>query len=497
MRLSQLLQPADLLDQPTDNDVDVAGLALDSRHVGPGFLFAALPGQHASGAQFVAEAVQRGAAVVLCGLDDKIPESSAQVLRVAQPRLTLARMAARFYGPQPKHVVAVTGTSGKSSVVEYVRQIWNHCGLNGASIGTLGAITAHQHDDTNLTTPDCITLHQQLQKLAAAGVQRVAIEASSHGLEMQRLHAVNIFTGAFTNLSRDHLDFHPTMEAYLAAKLRLFREIVPSGAPVVLNADIPEYQTLRSVCLSRGQRILSFGRQGHDICLKNMVADAKGLTLEWRVMGMNTQTRLNLVGDFQAWNVMTALALVMAEPRMPLPQILAFLPQLQAVPGRLQHVGEKSHAGGVAQVFVDYAHKPEALATVLKTLRPLVTGNGKLWVVFGCGGNRDKGKRPLMGRIATQLADKVVITDDNPRTEEPAAIRAEILAGCDDAHKVSEADNRRAAIEESIGQLGAGDILVIAGKGHETGQIVGDTELPFDDAAVAAECLAHTLRGAA
>ncbi|NDG05117.1 MAG: hypothetical protein EB121_07220 [Alphaproteobacteria bacterium] len=191
MRLSQLLQPADLLDQPTDNDVDVAGLALDSRHVGPGFLFAALPGQHASGAQFVAEAVQRGAAVVLCGLDDKIPESSAQVLRVAQPRLTLARMAARFYGPQPKHVVAVTGTSGKSSVVDYVRQIWNHCGLNGASIGTLGAITAHQHDDTNLTTPDCITLHQQLQKLAAAGVQRVAIEASSHGLEMQRLHAVN------------------------------------------------------------------------------------------------------------------------------------------------------------------------------------------------------------------------------------------------------------------------------------------------------------------
>jgi len=495
MRLSELVSSADLIDPPTFPDVEITGMALDSRAVLPGHLFAALPGGHASGTRHVPEAVQRGAAAVLTGEHEPVTVAVPCLLRAAHPRLALSRMAARFYTPVPRRIVAVTGTAGKSSVVQYVRRLWQSLGHAAASIGTLGVIAPNGTDRIQLTTPDSITLHAALQRLALEDVQRVAMEASSHGLDMFRLHNVPLAAAAFTNLSRDHLDYHRTMDHYLAAKLRLFREVLPVGAAAVLNADIPEYPMLRDVCRERGLRVITHGRQGREIVLMECAAGAAGLRLTLRILGAVATFTVPIVGGFQAQNILTAAGLVLAEDGVTADDLLAALPSLTAVPGRLQPVGEKRSEGGMARVFVDYAHKPGALESVLCALRPLVPRGGKLAVVFGCGGDRDTGKRPLMGEVAARLADRVIVTDDNPRGEDAAAIRREIVQGASGAPHVSEIGGRADAIAHAIAQLGDGDILVIAGKGHETGQIVGEETLPFDDVDVARRALSQAMRG--
>lgn len=494
MRLSQLVASIDLIEPSTSPDAEITGMALDSRAVLPGYLFAALPGGHASGTRHVAEAVQRGAAAVLTGEHEPL-NVAVPCLRAAHPRLALSRMAARFFAPAPRRIVAVTGTAGKSSVVQYVRQLWQSLGHAAASIGTLGVIAPGKTDRIQLTTPDSITLHAALQRLAQEDMQRVAMEASSHGLDMCRLHHVPLAAAAFTNLSRDHLDYHRTMDHYLAAKLRLFREILPEGAAAVLNADIPEYPVLRDVCRERGLRLIRFGRQGEEIALLECAAGGAGLHLTMRILGAVGTFTVPIVGGFQAQNIMAAAGLVLAEDGVTADELFGALPSLTAVPGRLQPAGEKRSEGGVGRVFVDYAHKPGALHSVLCALRPLVPRGGRLAVLFGCGGDRDAGKRPLMGEVAARLADRVIVTDDNPRGEDAAAIRGDIVQGTNGAPHVREVGGRSEAIARAIAELEPNDILVIAGKGHETGQIVGEETLPFDDVEVARRALSQAMRG--
>jgi UDP-N-acetylmuramoyl-L-alanyl-D-glutamate--2,6-diaminopimelate ligase len=355
-------------------------------------------------------------------------------------------------------------------------------GHQSASIGTLGLVTAAGTGYGALTTPDAITMHHLLDDCAGQGITHAVVEASSHGIELNRLDYVRLKAGGFTNFSRDHLDYHHTMEAYLAAKVRLFSELLPAGAAAVLNADIPEFAMLANTAKSRGLKIISYGRQGKDLRLIEAVADPRGQILRLEAFGKPVEALLPVIGGFQAWNALCAAGLVIGGGSAP-DAAVAALARVTGVPGRMQFVGMSQKGGAV---FVDYAHKQDALENVLQAMRPHVTAHkAKLGVVFGCGGNRDKGKRPIMGGIAQKQADWVIVTDDNPRHEEPDAIRAEILAGCADKTNVQEIGDRAKAIAEGIGKLNANDVLIIAGKGHEPGQIVGDKVLPFDDASTA------------
>ncbi|MBI3452688.1 MAG: UDP-N-acetylmuramoyl-L-alanyl-D-glutamate--2,6-diaminopimelate ligase [Rhodospirillales bacterium] len=463
-------------------DPAIAGIAADSRQVAPGYLFAALAGARTDGRRFVADALGRGAAAVLCDIS-AAAEMPANVPVVAadNPRRALALLAARFYGAQPRTIAAVTGTSGKTSVVAFTRQIWTMLGHKAASLGTLGLIAPHVVRYGSLTTPDPVALHKDLADLTAAGVGHVAMEASSHGLEQFRLDGVRVAAAVFTNLSRDHLDYHGTMDAYFAAKRRLFAEVMAPGGVAVLNADAPEYETLAQLCRQRGHRLVTFGRRGADIRLTELAPTAHGQKMVFTLDGRPVEIVLPLVAAFQAMNALAALGLVVgcnADPQ----QATAALAKLEGVPGRLQLVAVRRNG---AAIYVDYAHKPDALENVLTALRP--HARRQLVVVFGCGGDRDPGKRPMMGTIAARLADKTIVTDDNPRSEDPTKIRAQILAACPGA---SDIGARRAAIAAAIADLGAGDVLVIAGKGHERGQIVGDIVHPFDDAETAREIVA-------
>lgn len=468
----------------TAQELEIAGLTADSRQVAPGYLFAAIPGTRADGRAFIDQAVERGAVAVLAPSGTQLGSYGRPVLLIVdpEPRRRLAQMAARLYKRQPREIAAVTGTNGKTSVAVFVRQIWERLGRKAASLGTLGLIPPRADAPAALTTPDPVELHRCLDALAAEGVEALAMEASSHGLDQYRLDGVRLSAAAFTNLSRDHLDYHGTMEAYLAAKARLFGELLPAGKTAVLNADIPEFEELSRLCARRGHRVLTFGRQGRDLRLAGLRAEPAGLNLDLEIFGQGHTVGLPLAGAFQAHNLLAALGLVLAGGADPA-TVVATLPQLSGVPGRVEPVGA-TPAGG--QVYVDYAHTPDALATVLQAMRPHV--RGRLWVVFGAGGDRDPGKRPLMGEAAAAHADAVVVTDDNPRSENPAAIRAQILPGCPGATEVGE---RGAAIAFALARLGAGDVLVIAGKGHESGQIVGDTVLPFDDREVARAAIAR------
>lgn len=480
MKLSQIIESCQCNFAPLSPDLaqlDIVGLTADSRDVQPGFLFAALPGVKVDGARFVANAVSSGAVAVLVAADADLPDLSSKVaiLRSANPRRDLAVMSAQFFGVQPKTAVAVTGTSGKTSVVEFTRQIMAANGLQAASVGTIGVVKPDGGRYGSLTTPDPVSLHRSLAELEGEGVTNVAFEASSHGLDQHRLDGVKLTAGAFTNLGRDHLDYHPDVASYLAAKMRLFKELLQPGQTAVINADGASSREVAGIARDRGLKVFSVGRDGKDLVLEAVRRDGFAQVLRIGFGGSSLEVRLPLIGDYQVENALVASGLAIASGVEP-HRAIAALEALKGVPGRLEIVGEVR--GGL--VVVDYAHKPEALTAALEGVRSFVTG--KLICVFGCGGDRDKGKREIMGGLAAKGADVVVVTDDNPRSEDPSAIRSEIMRGCPDAREIGD---RRDAIEWAVGEAREGDVVLIAGKGHETGQIVGGEVLPFSDHEVA------------
>jgi len=473
MRLSSLMTDTGIASALTGADaIDIVRITADSRQASPGALFVALAGTKADGSKFIADAVAKGAVAVLAGETATIPEGLAvPVLRATEPRRALALIAARFYATQPETAVAVTGTSGKTSVAEFTRQLFAAAGHKAASLGTIGVVKPDGAVYGSLTTPDPVTLHETLAALAREGVTHLAFEASSHGLDQYRLDGVRIAAAAFTNLGRDHLDYHPTTEAYLAAKLRLFEELLPDGAPAVVNVDAPRAEDVVRVAKKRGLPLITVGAAGETVRLEKLDRDGFAQRLAIEHAGRTYDVRLPLIGTYQVANALVALGLALAvgeDPAVVIPALAA----LTGVKGRLDIVGERN--GGLA--VVDYAHKPEALEAALDGVRPFATG--KLICVFGCGGDRDRGKRPIMGAISVKRADVTIITDDNPRTEDPAAIRAEILAS---APSATEIGDRGEAIRTAVAMMQPGDVVLVAGKGHETGQIVGQRVLPFSD----------------
>jgi len=456
---------------------EIGGIAFDSRKVRPGDVFFALAGTKDDGLKHAGEALAKGAAAIVA--EREAPVAGAPFVRVADARAALAHAAARLHPGQPQTVVAVTGTSGKTSVAAFVRQIWRSQGIEAASLGTIGVVSRPMTVYGSLTTPDPVALHQTLERLAEAGVTHLALEASSHGLDQKRLDGVKFAAGAFTNLSRDHMDYHATVEDYLAAKLRLFRELLPDGAPAVVDADSAIAPRVIDVARARRLMVVSVGARGETIRLASVAQEGLGSALDLEFGGRRRRVKLPLPGDFQVSNALVAAGLCIATGSEA-DAVFKALQSLEGATGRLERVGETRGAA----VFVDYAHKPDALEKALAALRPYVTG--RLIVVFGCGGDRDAGKRPIMGEIATRSADVAIVTDDNPRSEDPAAIRAEILAA---APRAIEIGDRAEAIRAGVAILRQGDALLVAGKGHEIGQIVGDRTLPFSDADVARAAL--------
>lgn len=463
---------------PSAASLNITGLTPDSRLVQPGFLFIALKGAHVDGAGFIPGAKAAGAVAVLT--DSDVDGQGLVVLKSANAMRAMALMAAAFYGRQPAHMVAVTGTDGKTSTADFYRQFWHLMGERSASIGTLGFLGGDGEVllPGSYTTPYPVQLHEALAGLQGKGVEHVCMEASSHGLHQHRLDGVKLEAAGFTNLGRDHMDYHVTEEAYFEAKMRLFMELLPRGGTAVINQDDGHFRKVRSICDARGHKVIGFGKAGEQFRVVSLTPTPYGQIVEAELFGKAYRLEIGLVGAFQAMNILTALGLVVGSGR-DLEDALAVIPRLKGVPGRLEQV--VSLANGAA-AYIDYAHTPMALANILKTLRPHTAG--KLHVVFGCGGDRDTGKRPEMGRIADELADVVVVTDDNPRSEEPAVIRKAIMAA---ATRAKEVADRRQAIYGALKELASGDILVIAGKGHEKIQIVGDKAFPFDDAEVARE----------
>ncbi len=468
-------------------NVTVRGLAIDSRAVCEGGLFAALPGSRVHGGEFIGYALRMGAAAVLTDREgaelaaEALAESTAALVLAEDPRAALAGAAALWFGVQPEVMVAVTGTNGKTSVASFTRQIWMALGHEAANIGTTGIEGAFSAPLAH-TTPDPITLHRLLAEMAQAGVTHAAMEASSHGLDQRRLDGVGLRAAAFTNLSQDHLDYHHSMEAYLAAKAQLFSRVLPDDGVAVINMDGPEGAEILAIAEARGQGTLTIGRHAEaDLRILNQRFEAEGQILRFSYDGRVYQEHLPLIGGFQAENVLAAVGLVLA-CGAEMGEVAMQLARLEGVRGRMQLAGTRANG---APVFVDYAHTPAALAVSLQALRPHVMG--RLVVVFGAGGDRDRSKRPLMGKAAVENADVVYVTDDNPRSEDPAAIRAEILQACPDANEVGD---RAEAILRAVDALGPGDALLIAGKGHETGQIVADTVYPFDDVEQASVAIA-------
>ncbi len=453
--------------------MEITGLTADSRAVRPGFLFAALPGTQSDGRRYIADAVASGARAILASEGAECPDEMVAVLTSPDPRRALARMAAAFYTRQPETMVAVTGTNGKTSVASFTQQIWEKLGHSAASLGTLGLKLPDGTTRPSLTTPDPLALHADLAELAHQGVTHAAMEASSHGLDQRRLDGVQLRAAGFTNLSRDHLDYHGTLEAYLDAKARLFSELLPDDGIAVLNADAPEFARLSKE--ARG-KVVGYGRAAAELRISDAVPTADGIALDLVAFGTPHRLILPLVGAFQAWNVLCAAGLAIASGSDPA-QVAQALPSLSGVLGRMQRAGRLSSG---AAVYIDYAHTPDGLENVLRAARP--HADRRLVALIGCGGDRDRGKRPIMGDIATRLADTVIVTDDNPRSENPADIRAEIMVAAPGATEIGD---RAEAIRHGIGLLSGGDILIVAGKGHETGQTVGDRTLPFDDLLVA------------
>jgi UDP-N-acetylmuramoyl-L-alanyl-D-glutamate--2,6-diaminopimelate ligase len=467
----------DLADVASDSEV--TGFALDHRKVAAGSVFGAFRGAVSNGEDFIGQAVERGAVAVVAR--PEAPASKVPLLADAQPRRLFAQLAAKFYAPFPETVVAVTGTNGKTSTVEMTRQIWRMSGHRSASIGTLGVTTSDDQVKTGLTTPDIVTFLNNMAGLKRMGISHVAYEASSHGLDQHRAEGVPLAAAAFTNFSRDHLDYHETMHAYFEAKMRLFEELLPPGKPAVVWTDDAKSAEVIERCRKRRHQVMTVGRAGEVIRLIEQSPSALGQTLRVEHGGKQHRLALPLIGAYQAANVLTAAGLVLATGGR-WDETFSALQRVAPVRGRLERA-VISRAG--APVYIDYAHTPDALEAAIAALRPHV--EGRLITVFGAGGDRDQGKRPEMGRVAIELSDVVIVTDDNPRSEDPAVIRAAIMAGAPGA---TEVPGRREAIAEAIRIAREGDIVLVAGKGHETGQIIGDKVLPFDDALVARECAA-------
>ena len=462
-----------------NSDSEVTGFAIDHRKVAPGSVFGAFQGAMFNGEDFIGEAVDRGAVAVVARQEahaERVP-----LLKDTEPRRLFAELAAKFYAPFPETVVAVTGTNGKTSTVEMARQIWRMSGHRSASIGTLGVTTSDDQVSTGLTTPDIVTFLNNMAGLKRMGISHVAYEASSHGLDQHRCEGVPLAAAAFTNFSRDHLDYHGTMDSYFEAKMRLFEELLPPGKPAVIWTDDPRSGEVAERSRRRGHEILSVGRNGEAIRLVEQAPTALGQTLLLKHAGKSHRLALPLIGAYQASNVLTAAGLVLATGGK-WEATFAAMQRVAPVRGRLERA-VISRSG--VPVYVDYAHTPDALEAAIAALRPHI--EGRLITLFGAGGDRDQGKRPQMGAVATRLSDVVIVTDDNPRSEDPARIRAEVMAGAAGAIEVA---GRREAIAEAIRIAREGDIVLVAGKGHETGQIIGDKVLPFDDALVARECAA-------
>jgi UDP-N-acetylmuramoyl-L-alanyl-D-glutamate--2,6-diaminopimelate ligase len=466
-----------------DSDSEVTGFAIDHRKVARGSVFGAFRGAVFNGEDFIGQAVDRGAVAVVARAEAKVER--VPHLADPEPRRLFAELASKFYGPYPDTVVAVTGTNGKTSTVEMTRQIWRMSGHRSASIGTLGVTTSDDQVKTGLTTPDIVTFLHNMAGLDRMGTTHVAYEASSHGLDQHRCEGVPLAAAAFTNFSRDHLDYHQTMEAYFEAKMRLFEELLEPGKPAVVWTDDPKSEEVMERCERRGHKLLTVGRGGETIRLVDQSATPLGQSLLLEHEDRSLKLSLPLIGAYQAANVLVAAGLAMATG-IGFDRVFSAMQRVAPVRGRLERA-VISREG--VPVYVDYAHTPDALEAAIAALRPHVAkeNGARLITVFGAGGDRDKGKRPQMGEVATRLSDVVIVTDDNPRSEDPAIIRAEIMAG---APRATEVAGRREAIAEAIRIARPGDIVLVAGKGHETGQIVGDRVLPFDDALVARECAA-------
>ncbi|QNN64453.1 UDP-N-acetylmuramoyl-L-alanyl-D-glutamate--2,6-diaminopimelate ligase [Sphingomonas rhizophila] len=463
----------------TDSSAVVTGFALDHRKVAPGNIFGAFRGGHFNGEDFIADAVRLGAVAVIARPEATV--EGAVHIAADEPRRRFARLAAKFYAPYPETVVAVTGTNGKTSTVEMTRQLWRMAGHRSASIGTLGVTTADDQVSTGLTTPDIVTFLSNVAGLERMGISHVAYEASSHGLDQYRAEGVPLKAVAFTNFSRDHLDYHGTMDSYFAAKMRLVDEVAADDAAAVVWTDDPRSDEVIGHVRKRGLRLMTVGEKGDDIRLVRRTSTPLGQQLDLAHDGKEYRLTLPLIGAYQAANVLVSAGLVLATGGT-WATTLSGMARVAPVRGRLERA-VISRAG--APVYVDYAHTPDAIEAAIAALRPHV--EGRLITVVGAGGDRDVGKRPEMGRVASELSDLVIVTDDNPRSEDPAAIRAAVMSGAPGAREVG---GRREAIAAAIAEARAGDIVLLAGKGHEQGQIIGDRVLPFDDVTVARECAA-------
>ena len=452
-----------------ESDIAVTGLTCDSREVAPGFVFAALPGTVTDGRKYIESALEKGASAVLSTGEIELP---VPYLDRSEPRLAYAQMAAKLYAGQPETLVAMTGTNGKSSTVEFLRQIWAYAGHQAACFGTLGVQAPQGYRPLTHTTPDAVALHKTLSELTKEGVTHAAMEASSHGLDQYRLDAVNVTASGFTNLTQDHFDYHTDAEDYFMAKARLFTELTPADAPVVINTNDEYGQRLVKMCQERGQDVMQVGWSGQDIRIDEVMPRASSQIITLVVYGERHKIELPLAGEFQVLNAISALGLAMVTG-VKKDKALGALGHLYGVAGRMERAGQTKDG---APIFVDFAHTEDGLDKLLRSVRPHTMGN--VIVAFGCGGDRDPDKRAKMGRVATKLADDVIVTDDNPRTEEAATIREAVLKGCPDATEIGD---RAAAIREGIKRLGPKDCLVIAGKGHEQGQIVGTKVIPFSD----------------
>ncbi len=451
------------------------GIVADSRQVQPGMVFFAIPGAKGDGSTYIADAISQGAGAIVVPEGTVVKNVNIPVLTSTQIRRSLALLARQLYPRQPETLVAVTGTNGKSSVVHFCQQLWQHCGAESASIGTVGIITKNRFIPGELTTPGALELMQTLNRLADEGVTHAALEASSHGLDQERLTGIVLKAAAFLNLTRDHLDYHGTMDAYAAAKLRIFGELLPEGGAAVLNIDAAYADAAKTIIAKRRQKLITVSsRKSADIQIINIIPRLAGTSVEVRCWGENVIFETPIVGGFQMENMVAALGLVVGSGTvLGAVDVARLLPLLGAVRGRLERV---SPDDSDIAVYVDYAHTPDGLETALKALR--LHTQGKLFVVFGCGGNRDTGKRPLMGAIAQRCADVVLVTDDNPRFENAAAIRAAIVAAAPGAQNIGD---RGLAIAAAVNQARPGDVILLAGKGHETGQIIGDIAVPFSD----------------
>lgn len=483
MKLAELVSPNAA--PPGHEAVEVAGLTLDSRAVRPGFLFAALKGLTVDGRDFVPQALANGATAILT--DRPLADAPVPVVLHDDPAGELSRLAARFYPRQPEFIAAVTGTNGKSSTVDFLRQIWRAGGIEAASLGTLGVARGSSLVETGYTTPDAVALHQALDALAADGVTHLAMEASSHGLKQKRMDGARISLSAFTNLTQDHLDYHPDFDDYFVSKMKLFLELTPQGFPAIINVDSDWGSKVETLARECGLDVVTVGWAGADWRILEITPRAASQTVKLQVAGVRHTIELPLVGEFQTANAVGAAAMA-AKSGVAIDSAIEALRHLKGVAGRLELAARTANG---SPVLVDYAHTPDGLDKLLRAARPHT--RGRVVLVFGCGGDRDPTKRPKMGAIAAQLADRVYVTDDNPRSERPEAIRAAILKGCPDAIEIGD---RMEAIRAAVTELKSGDTLLLAGKGHETGQKIGNAVLPFDDREAARAAVAEREGGA-